>query len=61
MLQDERVLTYRRRAEAMRLCAETTTEIAAQDAMMRLAAEYETLARKFELQADEHVSFQLAS
>lgn len=48
MLQDERVLTYRRRAEAMRLCAETTTELAAQDAMMRLAAEYETLARKLE-------------
>jgi hypothetical protein len=39
----------------MRLCAETTTEIAAQDAMMRLAIEYEMMARKLE-QGDENGS-----
>lgn len=55
MSPDKRAQTYRRRAEAMRLCAQTTTEIAAQDAMMRLAAEYEMMARKLE-QADENGS-----
>ncbi len=61
MLHDERVLTYRRRAEALRICAETTTEIAAQDAMMRLAAEYEALARELELQTNQTSVVQLAS
>ncbi len=58
MSQDKRVMTYRRRAEAMRLCADATTEIAAQDALLRLAAEYEALARKLE-QADGNETTQL--
>jgi hypothetical protein len=58
MSQDKRVMTYKRRAEAMRLCADATTEIAAQGALMRLAAEYEALARKLE-QADGSETAQL--
>ncbi len=58
MSKDKRVMTYRRRAEAMRLCANATTEIAAQDALLRLAAEYEALARKLE-EADGSETAQL--
>jgi hypothetical protein len=59
MLQDERVLMYRRRADALRHCAEVTTEIAAQDAMIQLAEECETRARKFEMQTDDQACAQL--
>ena len=47
----ERARTYRRRAEEMRRSAEATSEIAAQDVMLRLAAQYDDLAGKLEMRA----------
>ena len=49
MSRNERARTYRRRAEEMRRGAEATSEIAAQDVMLRLAAKYDALAGKLEM------------